>query len=151
MAALGSTYSGQKRYAEAEALFTKVADRRMHVLGDDNPETLNALVWSGRTKLERQQYSEAEQVFRKALQVYEKAMPEEWDRFICQGLLGASLAGQRRFDEAEQLLSGAYEGMTQRLEAVAPSDRFELEEMKDRIIRMYENWGKSEKASEWKQ
>lgn len=41
-------------------------------------------------------------------------MPESWERYNCQSLLGASLAGEREYDEAEPLLASGYQGMSQR-------------------------------------
>jgi hypothetical protein len=65
--------------------------------------------------------------------------------------LGASLAGQKRFEEAEPLLVSGREGMVQR-KATVPADSLGLVvRAGQRIVELYESWGKLEKAAEWRQ
>ena len=54
------------------------------------------------------------------------AAPDSWNRYHCQSLLGASLAGQKKFAEAEPLLIAGYEGMVQREATIAAPDRADL-------------------------
>jgi len=48
---------------------------------------------------------------RQAVEVYRKATPDTWERFRAESLLGATLAGQKRYAEAEPLLLAAYSGL----------------------------------------
>jgi hypothetical protein len=60
------------------------------------------------------------------------------------------LLGQKRYAEAEPLIVSGYEGMIRpeaRLHALA---RLHPGNAAARVIRLYEAWGKSEKAAAWK-
>ena len=62
-------------------------------------------------------------MLRELLTVYEKTAPDTWDRYECEALLGASLEGQKKFDEAERLLLAGYDGMMRRQASVPVPDR----------------------------
>ena len=65
-------------------------------------------------------------------------------------LLGGSLPGQARYAEAEPLVVAGYEGMKERESRITAPDQFRLREAAARVVRLYEAWGKPEKATEWK-
>jgi hypothetical protein len=71
-------------------------------------------------------------------------------RFWAQSLLGASLAGEKKYAEAEPLLLEGYRGMLVRKDRMADSDQRHLDSAREWIVQMYEAWGKLEKAVEWK-
>jgi hypothetical protein len=93
----------------------------------------------------------AEPLLREALAGYEKSLPDNWNRYNVQTLLGASLAGQKKYSDAEPLLLSGYDGMLQRESTIPAANRSELTVAGSRISEMYENWGKPEKAAEWRQ
>ena len=66
-------------------------------------------------------------------------------------LLGGSLLGQGRYAEAEPLVVQGYEGMKARESRIAVPFRSRLREAAERVIRLYEAWGKPEQAAAWKQ
>jgi len=76
--------------------------------------------------------------------------PDDWQRFWAESLLGASLAGEKKFAEAEPLLLEGYRGMLERKDLIEVPDRYRLASAHEWIIQMYKAWGKSEKAAEWK-
>ena len=43
-----------------------------------------------------------------------------------------------------------YEGMKERESRITVPDQFRLREAAVRVVRLYEAWGKPEKATEWK-
>jgi Tetratricopeptide repeat len=58
------------------------------------------------------QYKKSEALLREALKAFERSTtPDSYVRFNCQSLLGAGLAAQKKYEEAEPLLLSAYEGM----------------------------------------
>jgi eukaryotic-like serine/threonine-protein kinase len=65
-------------------------------------------------------------------------------------LLGASLAGQKKYAEAEPLLVSGYEGMRQRADTVPVYNRSQLEQAGKWIVQLYQDWGQPEKAAEWR-
>jgi eukaryotic-like serine/threonine-protein kinase len=148
MAGLAQTYESQQRYADADALFTKVLETQQRVSGVENPDTLQTRVSLSGVKLKRQEYIEAERLLRLALPVYQKTSPESWDRFDCQAFLGASLAGQKKYSEAEPLLVAGFEGMSRT--AQTPDQRSASEQAGQQIVRLYQDWGKPGDAAEWR-
>src|SRR6185295_8214997 len=85
------------------------------------------------------QYAEAELLLTEALSICEEKLPPgNWARFDTRSVLGETLVGQRKFEEAEPLLLQGYEGLKDSPAASALRKREALE----RIERLYESWGK---------
>jgi hypothetical protein len=61
------------------------------------------------------------------------------------------LAGQKRFAEAEPFLLSGYQGMVQLEATISAPERSNLTDAGERVTSLYQNWGKPEKAAEWKQ
>jgi tetratricopeptide (TPR) repeat protein len=148
---LAALYSDEGKYPEAEALFTRARQLRLRMLGEVHPDTLHSGDGLGRLQLLEHKYVEAEATLRDVLNGYENVMPESWERYNCQSMLGGSLEGQRKYTEAEPLLISGYKGVRQREAAIPLAERRALPEARERIVQLYENWEKPEKASEWRQ
>ena len=58
--------------------------------------------------------------------------------------------GQKKFAEAEPLILSGYEGMKAREGKIPAQAKAWLTEAADRIVQLYEAWGKTEKAAEWR-
>ena len=71
-----------------------------------------------------------------------------WDAFDRKSMLGASLLGQGKYAEAETLLISGYEGLDKLSPAI--SVEANLPEAGQRLVRLYDDWGKPEKAAEWR-
>jgi hypothetical protein len=83
--------------------------------------------------------------------IYEKSFPNDWAHFDSKSVLGASLAGQAKYAEAEPLLLSGYEGLTRESTHYSPGGRAaRLPPAAGRIVQLYESWGKPEKAAEWR-
>ena len=102
------------------------------------------------TYLSRGKFAESEPLAREALEFYQKREPDEWQRFRAESLLGASLAGQKKYTEAEPLLLKGYQGMLERKERMAVPDWYHLDRAREWIVQLYQAWGKPEKATEWR-
>ncbi len=151
MTDLGSVYHAEGKDDLAEPLLIKALELRRQVLGPANPDTLSTMGALAEVELAEQKYATAEPLLREAVGTMEKTGFDAWNRYYFQGLLGASLAGQQRYAEAEPLLVSGREGMLQR-EATIPADRrSQVTEASQRIVALYESWGRLEKASEWRQ
>jgi serine/threonine protein kinase len=96
------------------------------------------------------QAGEGEPLLRQGLEILSKEFPpEHWGHWMtadAQSRLGGCLVGLRRFDEAQSQLLAAYQYL-QGARAVPP-DR--LAQSADRIVQLYETWGKADKAAEWR-
>jgi len=142
------------RYDEAEALFAEVL---VYLRGNWNQSrnllsTLSELGW---IRILRGSYSAAERDLREACGHLEVGSEP---RYNCDGLLGASLVGQKEYADAESHLLSAYAGLV----AVEKDDRlrngtyhrlvtarFFAPDVATWVVRMYEEWGKPEEAAKW--
>lgn len=77
--------------------------------------------------------------------------PDNWLRFWAESLLGASLAGEKKYEEAEPLLLDGYRGMLARKDLISVPNWRHLDSAHEWIVEMYEGWGKPAKAAGWKQ
>jgi tetratricopeptide (TPR) repeat protein/predicted Ser/Thr protein kinase len=142
-------YYTEGKYAQAEPIFTKVLEVRRRVLGEAHPNTLDTIQDLAVLYQDLGKYAQAEVLAREALKNREKI--DTWERYNCESILGASLAGQTKYAQAEPLLFSGYEGML-RLESTIPAaGRIKLKQAGKRIIQLYQDWGKPEKAAEWRQ
>jgi hypothetical protein len=65
-------------------------------------------------------------------------------------LLGASLAGQTKYAEAEPLLIESYEGMIARKDRIAVPEQYHLDRARDWLVQLYQAWGKPSQAAQWR-
>jgi tetratricopeptide (TPR) repeat protein len=148
---LALLYRDEGKYEQAERLYLKVLDLQRRVLGPEHPKRLASMNDLAFLYLSQGNYAQAEPLLHEALNGYQKSMNDTWDRYNCQSLLGASLAGQEKYAEAEPLSVSGYEGMLQREATIPAASRFKLRQAGEWIIQMYQHWGKPEKAAMWKQ
>ena len=150
MDALAGLYRNQGKDAQAEKLYVRVVDLRLRVLGAEHRDTIASLASLGEIRLRQQEYVAAEPVLRDALKRYEETASDSWARYECQAMLGASMAGQKKYMEAEPLLIGGYSGMIEH-RATMPSGSRSVEKAGQRILQFYQGWGKPEKVAEWRE
>jgi len=150
MSDLGALYHDEGKDELAEPLLIKALELQRRVLGPAKPDSLDTMSALGEVELQVQKFLAAETLLREALGVTEKTSPDAWRRYYLQGLVGASLAGQRKYSDAEPLLVSGYDGMVLRLSTIPADKRSAVEQAGSRIVQLYEGWGKSEKAAEWR-
>ena len=151
MSGLAALYQAQKRYAEAEGVWTKVLEVERRTLGAKHPNTLDVMASLGEVEIQQEKYALAEPLVREALCSWEAASPASWMRYYGQALVGASLSGQKRYADAEPLLLSGYQGLRERQSAIPAGMRRIVNEAGLRIAQLYENWGQPEKAREWEE
>jgi len=104
-----------------------------------------------RAYLGQGKFAGSEPLAREALEFRQRKQPNDWGRFCAESMLGASLAGQSKYTEAERPLLEGYQGMAARQhqppEARETSD---LTGARQWLAQMYTAWGNPEKAAEWK-
>jgi tetratricopeptide (TPR) repeat protein len=150
MSNLAVVYRAQGNYGQAESLFTKTLEIQKRVLGQEHPDSLRTLASLGGVWLRQNNYSHAESALRDALMGYERANLWSWERYDCQRMLGASMAGMKRFAEAEPLLLSGYEGILQQHATIPAESRRDLRDAAAQIVKLYEDWGKPDKAADWR-
>jgi tetratricopeptide (TPR) repeat protein len=147
---LADLYLHVGRRTEAELLFHELLERRRRVLGAEHPNTAKVLTSLGELKLEQRECADAERFFREALSVREKKTPDAWERFYVQSLLGAALAGQTKYADAEPLLIAGYQGLIERRTTIPFENRSALDQIPHWIVQLYESWAKPDKALAWR-
>ena len=65
--------------------------------------------------------------------------------------MGASLAGQKRYAEAEPLLLEGYQGMAERKDRMGVPNWHYLDRAGEWTVDLYRVWGKPDRAAEWRE
>jgi serine/threonine protein kinase/lipopolysaccharide biosynthesis regulator YciM len=123
------------------------------VKAKDGPQSAayaTALAGLGGNLLLQHQHAEAKAILREALPIAEKQQPDAWTTFQTQALLGGALLGQENYAEAEPLLLAGYEGLKQRQAKIPRGDKKSLAEALDRLVQLYDTWGKPDRANQWR-
>ena len=60
------------------------------------------------------------------------------------------MLGQKKFADAEPLILAGYEGMMARHVKIPASGKPRLNDAAQRVVQLYEDWGKKDKAAEWR-
>jgi serine/threonine protein kinase len=150
MGNLAVAYQAAHRLTEAIPLQVNALNGLKAKLGADNPQTLamtNGLV---AFYLEARRWAEAEIIARECLVIREKKAPDDWSRFHTMSQLGAALAGQRRYPEAEPLILLSYEGLRTRTSKIPVARKQSVTEASARILALYDAWAMPDKADEWR-
>ena len=138
------------RDPEAELLFRVGLEAARKRFGADDPRTAGILAVRGLSLVRRGQWTEAEAILRECLAIREKVQPDEWTTFNTRSLLGGSLLGQKKYAEAEPLIVSGYEGMKAREARIPPPGMPRFTDASERVVKLYEAWGKPDKAAEWR-
>jgi len=145
--AVASACMQQNRFDEAERLFRPALERQQRVLGDNDSLTLNTLNEMSVLYFRQGRYAEGMPFIERAWRLHLKLFGENAPRtLISQGNLADTLAKLKRYDEAEQLFRTAITGQERVLGRQHPTTRRTVA----KLVAMYEAWGKSEKAAEWR-
>jgi tetratricopeptide (TPR) repeat protein len=141
----------ERKYEAAEAIYLKVVELQRRVLPAEHPRRLASINDLGGLYIKTRNYVAAEPLLREALNSRDESSATTWVHYNCQSLLGASLAGQGKYTDAEPLLLSGYDGLRQRRTTIPWERRVALNDGVEWIIQLYKSWGKPEKAAEWRQ
>jgi tetratricopeptide (TPR) repeat protein len=135
---------------EAEPLLREAMELTRQQFGTANPRTAGAMAQLGTSLIQQGKWSAAEPILRECLAIREKSQPDEWTTFNTRSLLGGSLLGQEKYAEAEPLIVAGYEGMKAREAKIPAPGKPRLIESSERVVKLYEAWGKPAKGAEWR-
>jgi eukaryotic-like serine/threonine-protein kinase len=127
LSAFASLYQRQGKYALAETLAAHVLAGRRRALGSEHPDTMQSAADLALAYVSQGKFAESEPLAREALAFDEKTQPDDWQRFWAESLLGASLAGQKKYAEAEPLLLEGHQGMLARKERMGVPNWYQLD------------------------
>ena len=135
----------QNRLTEAETAIRECLALRRKIQGESHPFVAYTLSQLGSVLQRQGRHVEAETVLREALAWCDQPGADRGAVPEAQSVLGAALAGQKKFTEAEPLLLSGYEG----LKRLANPD--DIKDALEALIRCYTDWGKPSQAAAWKQ
>src|SRR5262249_48621445 len=126
--------SAQRRFSAANIINT--------------PITMTNIGW---ILFQQKRYAEAETSLREATGNMHRIAPDAWERFNADALLGAALAAQKKFVEAEPLLVSGYAGMgtAKHQVAITTSSAFDQKQAAQTLVQLYTDWQKPDKQTEW--
>lgn len=147
---LALAYQRQGKFALAEANLAQALAVLQRTPGSDDADKMGAAAELALAYVSQRKFAESEPLAREAFEFDLKKQPEDWQRFRAESLLGASLAGQKKYAEAEPLLLEGCQGMTARKDRIGVQDWYHLDRAHEWLVKLYQDWGKPEKAAEWK-
>ncbi|MFI5461563.1 MAG: tetratricopeptide repeat protein [Isosphaerales bacterium] len=147
---LAELYLDERRPEKAEPLLIE-AQKIGTSLQDEGTLVAYTAAALARVRLAQRKPSEAEPLARQALAIRQQRHPDLWTRYDALSLVGAALAGQKKFTDAEPLLLQGYEGLKEREERIPFLWRKKRPaEAAARIVDLYDAWGRKDKADEWR-
>ncbi len=137
-----STYQRQGKYNMAETYAAQALAARRHALGSDHPDTMASAVDLALAYLSQWKFVESEPLAREAIAFDRKVQPDDWQRFRAESVLGASLAGQKRYAEAEPLLLEGYQGLMARKARIGTLDLYHVNQAHEWLVKLSQARGR---------
>jgi serine/threonine protein kinase/tetratricopeptide (TPR) repeat protein len=150
MASLAAAYLAAQQPDKALPLIHDSLAAQRRRLGPDHAALAGLLASVGQDLLKYGHYTEAEKALRECLTIRETKLPDDWSTFNAKSLLGGSLLGQQHYADAEPLLIQGWQGMLARAETIPAPAKVRLTEARERLVQLYEAWGKPEQAAQWR-
>jgi serine/threonine protein kinase/Tfp pilus assembly protein PilF len=121
---------GKRELAEADA--TQVLTGRRRAGGSEDPSDVHlAAADLALILISEGKFAESEPIARENLEFNVKEQPDRWQRFRAESLLGAALAGEKKYAEAEPLLLAGYQGMLSRKEKMGVPNLYHLDRARE--------------------
>jgi serine/threonine protein kinase/tetratricopeptide (TPR) repeat protein len=151
-ATLIKVYFAQGRRDEAAPLVRNLREN-LRRRQERMPAFVFGSLWGvGNTLLRERDFVEAESFLRAYLDLAAKQWPDGWAPPAAESALGASLLGQKKYEDAERLLLKGYEGLREYTKR-NPAIRFlqgSLIATLERLVQLYEETDQPKKAAEWR-
>ena len=146
MTSLAENKGLQGDFAGAEMLYRKTLETARPALGNEHPFLAFPLVGLAEVLLKKGEPRDARELLDEALRIRRAALLEDHPEVAhTQSVMGEYLTVMGQFADAEALLVSSYE----RLEAVEGESGVETSKTRERLLVLYEAWGKPEKAAEY--
>jgi serine/threonine protein kinase len=147
---LAATYEQAGQYAKAEPLYRELVGQSRKEFGAEDLRTSGPLAQLGLNLLQQKKYAEAEVPLRQSMDIHHQQKTSNVVRFDTESLLGAALAGQKKFAEAEPLLLHSAQAFLAREGQLAPAERNQMRAAIERLIDLYDAWGQAQEAARWR-
>src|SRR5207249_8810889 len=119
-------------------------------LAPDDPLLAEELAAFTATLLVNGNFTEAEAPARECLSIRQLKLPDGWQTFNAQVMLGASLLGQKKYADAEPYLVSGYEGLKARGDKIPAEGKPRLREALHYLVQLYESTGAPDQTAHWK-
>jgi eukaryotic-like serine/threonine-protein kinase len=143
-------YQREGKFLEAEQYARAALTGRRHALGTQHPETMPSASDLALALYSQGRFGESEILAREAFEFERKTQPDDWQGFRAESLLGAILAGEKKYPDAEPLLLDGYRGLVMRKDRIDVPDWYYLDRSGEWVSHLYNDWGKPKQAAEWR-
>jgi serine/threonine protein kinase len=150
MSNLAVAYLAVKEPGNAVLLFDEYLSIRRKQWGAGDVRYGSQLAVVALDLLKYGQHAPAEPMLRDCLAIRAKEQPDLWSTFNTKSMLGASLLGQKKHQDAEPLLKEGYEGMKQREKTMPLAARVRLTEALERLVQLYEATNNTAQAERYR-
>jgi serine/threonine protein kinase/Tfp pilus assembly protein PilF len=147
---LAWAYFQMRRFADAEPLLTSLIDKQRRKVPADNLHLALLLKDLGECRVMLKHFGEAETHLRDSLAIYQEKLPNSAMRYGTTSLLGAALAGQRKYTEAEPLLVDSAKVLVANAAKLSQMNRQLMLAAVQRVIDLYDAWGRPDDAAKWR-
>ncbi|MBI3421770.1 MAG: serine/threonine protein kinase [Acidobacteria bacterium] len=141
---LGTLLRDRHEYAQAEACLREALAIRLKTLPAEHPHIGRVRIELGRVLVPQKAYAEALTQFNEGLRIAQKTKDATYVPHALDGL-GDLASTQKQFAEAETNYLKSYE-LYQTFK-----DAERVQAVKEKLVKLYEAWGKPEKAAPFKQ
>jgi serine/threonine-protein kinase len=146
-ASLGWLYLRAGKYDKAESEYRKALALLPKFLPPENNILVSAKALFGLTLTRAGKPEEGEPYLRDALEIRKKTLPTESYLIpLTESALGECLTARKRYAEAEPLLTRGFND----LKAKFGEKDQRVVEARERLVRLYETWGKAEQAARYR-
>ena len=133
------------QFETAESMLREAVEINRDVHGEVHPDIASSLTLLASCLVAQDRFDEAFELAGNAREMFAAALPDgHWRTAVAASAEGAALAGLRRYAEAEPLLIDSYTMLKSDATAIPAF----VDEAGERLVSLYELWGKPEKAAE---
>jgi hypothetical protein len=140
----------KRNHADAEALLAAWVAVQRPLLPAQDVSLAFHLNLLGECQVVQKHYDAAEKALRESLAIYEMKQPRAVMRYDTESLLGAALAGQKKFTEAEPLLINSAKVLLANYGKLSAGNQQLALAAGQRVIDFYHTWDRPEEAAAWR-
>jgi eukaryotic-like serine/threonine-protein kinase len=131
-------------------LFNELLAIKRKQLGGDGLQFANQLAAVALDLLKHAQHSAAEPTLSECLMIRVRLQPDDWSTFNTKALLGASLLGQKKYEDAKPFLKEGYEGMLAREKSMPSASREFLTRALACLVQLHEATENAAEAEQYR-
>jgi len=148
---LANALIGERKNIEAEQTLAETI-ACLNQAGRKDELLANCLRTHAALLMRLERLDEAEKEIRDCMALCDTdtGLQDSWRKFDAASVLGGVFVLRTNLDEAEPLLLAGHQGLHQRATKIPAPARVFLHQTFERLVRLYEVWGKPGQAAEWR-